>query len=117
MSLLLERKVVMARHNHPLGWADSFELRALRRSNLLPTSFVVHRLAKLEEALDIQRHLTRNGSFGGEYDEGLERGGYLIVVGIERLARSVAAFVAHALSYLMRLARRSERSSRSRSLD
>jgi hypothetical protein len=71
-------------------------LGALGWSAMLPSfvsaSQAVDRLARLEEARDASMGMNGTGSVRDERDERLERAGYLLVVGIDRLVRAIAAF-------------------------
>jgi hypothetical protein len=83
----------MVSHEYPPNGFDQAVLKAFRRASMLPSftspSQAIDRLARLEEARDASMGM--NGT-GFVRDERLERAGYPLVVGIDRLVRAIAAF-------------------------
>src|SRR5262249_48976194 len=81
----------MVSHGYPPDRLDPVVLKAFRRSTMLPSftspSQAVDRLARLEEARDASTGMNATGSVR---DERLERAGYLLVVGIDRVVRAIA---------------------------
>jgi hypothetical protein len=86
----------MVSHEYPPNGFDQAVLKAFRRASMLPSftspSQAIDRLARLEEARDASMGMNGTGSVRDERDERLERAGYLLVVGIDRLVRAIAAF-------------------------
>ena len=86
----------MVSHGYPPDRLDPVVPKAFRRSTMLPSftspSQAVDRLARLEEARDASTGMNATGSVRDERDERLERAGYLLVVGIDRLVHAFAAF-------------------------
>src|SRR5262249_34705046 len=86
----------MVSHEYPPNRFDPVVLKAFRRSTMLPSftspSQAIDRLARLEEARDAPMGMNGTGSVRDERDERLERAAYLLVVGIDRLVRAIAAF-------------------------
>ena len=86
----------MVSHEYPPNRFDPVVLKAFRRSTMLPSftspSQAIDRLARLEEARDAPMGMNGTGSMRDERDERLERAGYLLVAGIDRLFRAIAAF-------------------------
>jgi hypothetical protein len=68
-------------------------------------------LARLEEARDAPMGMKGIGSVRNERDEWLERAGYLLVVGIGRLARAIAAVGWRIVRFLTRRSVTAERPS------
>jgi hypothetical protein len=93
-----EENTDMVNQEYPPERFDSVVLRALRRSTLSPTftfpSQAVDRLARLEE--------TRSVYVRDEREERLERAGHLLVVGIDRLVRTIAVFGRRVVRFLTR---------------
>ena len=85
----------MTSHEYPPNSCDPVVLKALRRSTMLPTftspSQAIDRWARLEEARDAPMGMNGSGSVREARDERLQRAGYLLVVGIDRLVRAIAA--------------------------
>jgi hypothetical protein len=96
----------MVSHEYPPNRFDPVVLKAFRRSTMLPSftspSQAVDRLARLEEARDAPMGMRGIGSVRDQRDERLERAGYLLVVGIDRLVRAIAAFGWRIVRFLTR---------------
>jgi len=86
----------MVSREYPPNRFDPVALKAFRQSMMLPSftspSQAIDRLARLEEARDASMGMNGTGSARDERDERLERAGYLLVVGIDRLVHAFAAF-------------------------
>jgi len=86
----------MVSHEYPPNRFDPVGLEAFRRATMLPSftspSQAIDRFVRLGEARDAPMGMNGTGSVRDERDERLERAGYLLVVGIDRLVRAIAAF-------------------------
>ena len=93
---LQEENTDMASHEYPPTRFDPVVLKAFRQATMLPSftspSQAIDRLARLEEARHAPMGMNGTGFVRDERDERLERAGYLLVVGIHRLVRAIAAF-------------------------
>jgi hypothetical protein len=85
----------MVSHEYPPKRFDPALCKVFRRSTMLPSftsaSQAIDRLARLEEARDAPIWVEGIGSVRDERDERLERAGYLLVIGIDRLVRAIPA--------------------------
>ena len=86
----------MVSYEYPPNRFDPVVLKTFGRATMLPSftspSHAIDRLARLEEARHAPMGMNGTGSMRDERDERLERAGYLLVVGIDRLVRAIAAF-------------------------
>jgi hypothetical protein len=68
-------------------------------------------VVRLEEARDAPMGMNGSGFVREERDERLERAGYLLVVGIDRLVRAIAAFGWRIVRFLTKRSMTAERCS------
>lgn len=96
----------MVSHEYPPNRFDPVVLKAFRRATMLPgftsPSQAIDRFVRLEEVRDAPMGMNRTGSVRDERDERLERAGYLLVIGIARLVRAIAAFGWRVVRFLAR---------------
>ena len=103
----------MVSREYPPNRFDPVVLKAFRRATVLPSfispSQAIDRLALLEEARHAPMGTNGTGSMRNERDERLERAGYLLVVGIDRVVRAIAVLGWRLVRFLTRRSLTAER--------